>query len=93
MKFDVKKTENCFADAKTYEYRLPINGRGFIAFLEGWEVTENHKYRRPLFSAGKDGVNAKGILEAHTIRVNYPENRWESEKAAFENWLSSLVTD
>ena len=90
MNFSVKKTENCFADAQTYEYRLPINGRSFASFLEGWEVKEIHKYRRPLFIADKDGINVKGILEAYVIRASYPENRWEAEKASFENWLSSL---
>ena len=89
MLFDVKKAENCFAGSQSYEYRLQIEGRSFSALLGGWEVQEHHKYRRPLFTADRDGVNVKGILKAYVIKASFPEDRWESEKADFENWLTS----
>ncbi|MCL2227061.1 MAG: hypothetical protein FWB97_05475 [Oscillospiraceae bacterium] len=89
MQFEVTKTENCFADSQSYEYRLTIEGHSFIALLEGWEIKEHHKYRRPLFTADRNGVNVKGLLKAATIKVSYPSDRWESEKASFESWLSN----
>ena len=89
MRYEVKKTENCFVDSQTYEYKLPLDGQSFAALLSGWEVRENHKYRRPLFTADKDGVNIKGVLKAGVIKVSFPENGWEAEKADFESWLSS----
>ena len=90
MRYDVAKVENCFADSQTYEYRLPLDGQGFCALLSGWEVKENHKFRRPLFSADRDGVNIKGILKANTIKVSFPDSKWEGEKSDFEAWISSV---
>jgi len=88
MQIDVKKAENCFADAQSYEYRLPVDGQGFSAMLDdGWEIKEHNKYRRPLFTADKDGVNIKGILKANIIKVSYPSERWEPLKENFERWL------
>jgi len=91
MQFEVAKTENCFAHSQSYEYRLPIDGQSFSALLEGWEIKEYHKYRRPLFTADRGGMNIKGILKATTIKVSFPEERWESEKADFERWLSDCL--
>ena len=51
MKYAWKKVENCFASARTYEYELPVTGQELCRFLEGWDVKENHKFRRPIFSA------------------------------------------
>jgi len=90
MQFDVVKVENCFAESRSFEYRLPIDGQGFSALLVGWEVKENHKFRRPLFTADKDGVNVKGILKANVIKVSFPENRWDTEKTVFEHWLETI---
>jgi len=92
MLFEVKKVDNCFADSRSYEYRLPLDGQSFSALLAGWEVSENHKYRRPLFTADRDGVNIKGILKAHIIKVSFPEQSWEEEKAGFDRWLASLAS-
>jgi len=90
MRFEVKKVDNCFVDSRSYEYRLPIDGQSFSALLDEWEVKENHKYRRPLFSADRAGVNVKGILKANVVKASFPECRWETEKASFERWLESL---
>ena len=89
MRFEVMKTENCFADSQTYEYRLPIDGQSFAALLTDWDVKENHAFRRPLFTADKNGVNIKGILRADIVKASFPEARWEAEKEAFEAWLGS----
>jgi len=90
MLFEVKKVDNCFVDSRSYEYRLPIDGQSFSALLKGWEVSENHKYRRPMFTADKGGVNVKGILKANVVKASFPESRWEAEKTDFELWLKNL---
>ena len=90
MQYEVVKVDNCFAESQTYEYRLPVDGQAFCARLTGWEVKENHKFRRPLFSADRDGINIKGILRANTVKVSFPDGSWEAGKADFESWLGSL---
>lgn len=87
MEFRSKKVENCFAQARTFEYELPITGQELVWMLEGFTVTENHKFRRPVFSAKRDGVEIKGILSASIIKVNYTEKGWEKEKVLMEQWL------
>lgn len=92
MKFACKKVENCFAEARTYEYELPITGEELCKYLEGWEIKENHKFRRPVFSAKKGQLEIKGILKAHVVKVNYTADHWEQEKEAIESWLENVVT-
>lgn len=87
MKFRCKKTENCFAGAKTYEYELPVTGQELASRLDGWDVKENHRFRRPVFSARKGELEIKGILAARVVKVNYTEENWEKEKEALERWL------
>ncbi|WMJ84014.1 hypothetical protein ACS3UN_13105 [Oscillospiraceae bacterium LTW-04] len=90
MIFDSSKTEDCFSDSQTYEYRLPVTAQTFVTLLAGWNVTENHRYRRPMFSADKNGVNIKGVLSGNVIKVSFPYCEWEAEKADFEGWLGGL---
>ena len=90
MEFTVKKAANCFAEAQTYEYRLPVTGERLARLLPGeFAVRENHKFRRPVFSAVRpDGLEVKGILAGQVVKVNYHRQGWEAEKAAFEGWLT-----
>ena len=90
MLFECAKAENCFAESRTYEYRLPVTAGGFMALLDGWDVKENRKYRRPIFTASRNGVNIRCVLTGRVIRVSFPDSRWENEKAQFEYWLESL---
>ena len=60
MKYRWMKTENCFSGARTFEYEFPMAGEEFLSFLEGWEVRVNRKFRRPVFSATRDGLEMKG---------------------------------
>jgi len=92
MRFEVKKVENCFADSLSFEYRTSLDGQSLSSMLRGWEVKENHKFRRPMFTADKGGVNIKGILKANIVKVSFPEGRWEAEKEDFERWLESIDT-
>ena len=93
MKFRCKKTENCFAGARTYEYELPVTGEELLSLLDGWERRENHKFRRPVFSAKRGGLEIKGILAAHIVKVNYTEAGWENEKEELERWLEEVETE
>jgi hypothetical protein len=87
MNFECKKTEDCFANSRTYEYRLPITAQEFSVLLKDWSVRVNSKLRRPVFVAERDGLNVKGILLGNTIRASFPQERWETEKASFEHFL------
>lgn len=89
MKFEVKKVDNCFSDAQSYEYKIPITGAEIIKLMTDWEITENHKYRRPMFIGERDGSHTKGILKANVFRVSFRNDRWEQEKAEFEQWLET----
>lgn len=91
MKFRCKKTENCFAGAQTYEYELPITGQELTALLGGWEITENHRFRRPVFSARREGLEIKGILAARVVKVNYTRENWEEEKRGLEQWMEEIT--
>ena len=90
MNYVCKKVENCFAAARTYEYELPVTGKELLAFLEGWEIRENHRCRRPVFSARRGILEVKGILAAHVVKINYPADDWEREKEKMETWLRQL---
>ena len=91
MTFTCKKAENCFAEARTYEYELPITGEELCRFLTDWEIKENHRFRRPVFSAKKEKLEIKGILKAYIIKINYTAENWTKEKEEMEQWLKHVV--
>ncbi len=93
MNFQCKKVENCFAEARTYEYAIPITGKELLAFLDGWEIRENHRFRRPVFSAKQGVLEIKGILAACVVKINYSAGGWEQEKEKMEQWLNQLVIE
>lgn len=90
MNYRWKKVENCFAEARTYEYEIPITGAELLAYLEDWEIRENHKFRRPVFSAKQGALEIKGILAAHVVKINYTADHWEEEKEKLEQWLEQI---
>ncbi|MFR5336141.1 MAG: radical SAM protein [Blautia producta] len=90
MEFKCKKVENCFAEARTYEYELPVTGKELAFLLEGFIVKENHKFRRPVFSARKGQVEIKGLLSSNIVKINYTAEGWEEEKQQMEKWLQEL---
>lgn len=92
MNYRCKKTEDCFAAARTYEYELPVTGAELLTYLgpDGWELRENHKFRRPMFSAKKNGLEIKGILAARIVKVNYTAEGWETEKEQMEAWMKCI---
>ncbi|MDO4566548.1 MAG: hypothetical protein Q4B42_04385 [Oscillospiraceae bacterium] len=88
MKCECKKTENCFADSQSYEYRLPLSIEELSALLpEDWSQRRNLKLRRPVLIAERGGVQLKGVLESCIIKASFPEADWCAEKARFEAWL------
>jgi hypothetical protein len=89
MQFQCQKTENCFTHSQTYEYRLPLTVEAFANHLGSWEIFINRRYRRPMLTANRQGVNIKGILNRQIIKVSFPEAIWEEEKASFDQWLSA----
>ena len=90
MNFEVKKTENCFADSQTYEYRLPMTSQEFLSLLDGsWQTRCNLKLRRPVFLAEREGIRIKGILAADLIRVSFPDQDWQNLKHQFEQELTN----
>jgi len=80
MHFEYKKKENCLAYSQIYEYKLTITVREFKTHLNGWTVEENHRYRRPMMTAIKRGVQIKGILDKYVITVSFPEDTYVEEK-------------
>lgn len=93
MTYEVKKVDNCFSDAQSYEYKVPIICAELVKRMTDWEITENHKYRRPMFVGERDGSHSKGILKANVFRVSFRNDRWEQEKKEFELWLEQQPTD
>ena len=63
MEFRNKKVENCFAQARTYEYEIPVTGRELLLLLEGFQVRENHRFRRPVFQQKKVRWSSKAFWE------------------------------
>ena len=87
MEFRCKKTENCFAGARTYEYELPVTGKELTRLLADWDIRENHRFRWPVLSARREGMEIKGTLAARVVNVNFTEENWEAEKQARERRL------
>jgi hypothetical protein len=94
MRFDVKKRENCFADAENYEYRVAVSGERLSRLLrdgQGAEVRVNERLRRPVFIAVlPNGVRVKGELATNVIRVGYAPDAALEQKAALEAWLGAV---
>ena len=91
MTFTCKKTENCFSDSQTYEYKLPVTMEQFRTLLdESWSQRCNQKLRRPVFLAEKGNVRLKGVLAGTNLRVSYLDSVWQQEKQTFESWLEGI---
>ena len=91
MNYEVTRIENCFADSRSYEYVLPIDGKAMLTNLPGWEIRLNEKLRRPVGIAENGGVIIKFILAGNRFRVSFPEGAWEAEKQKFELFLEKLT--
>jgi len=93
MKFEVKKAENCFSDAENYEYRIEVVGSDLMESLKPQteHLRVNDKLRRPTFTAAlNNGVQLKGLMGKNVIKVGYVITQATEQKAAFEQWLTSL---
>lgn len=94
-----RKIENCFADSRTYEYRLPMTVSEFSRLLSeeegdawtaGWKMRCNQKIRRPVFLAEKGRLQMKGILAGDLLRIGFPEEGWEQAKEEWEAFAEKL---
>ena len=93
MDFQVKKAENCFADAENYEYLCEITGAQIYELLQTQAISTriNEKIRRPTFFAElPSGVRIKGLLAKNIIKVGYSPNQVGEQKTHFELWLSEI---
>jgi hypothetical protein len=93
MRFERKKAEDCFSDSESYEYRVAMTGKEFVAALEGVgaQVRVNEKLRRPTFVAKlDDGVRLKGILSANVVKAGFDPETHEEQQARFERWMEGL---
>ena len=79
MRFECKKTDNCFAASETWEYRLPETAETFAARLGDWQVKENRNYRRPMLL---DGIEKYGSINqaTHAMGMAYSK-AWRIIKA------------
>lgn len=89
MEFKIKKVNNCFKDAETYEYSIGCNSCELLSVFENMgRLNVNSRLRRPVFTLDMDsGVNIKGILAEPVLRASFRDTR---QKAEFETWLSGL---
>jgi hypothetical protein len=95
MYFEVKKADNCFADAENYEYRIAFDGEELLALLStsdaAIETKVNTRLRRPTFYALlREGQRVKGLMDKNVIKVGYVPERAAEQKACFESWLGGL---
>lgn len=91
MTFECQKTENCFADSQTYEYRIPITAEAFMHYLSSdWDIRCNHRLRRPVFLAERNQIHIKAILAGTVLRISFPDQALENEKNNFEKWMETL---
>ncbi|MGI6498494.1 MAG: hypothetical protein ACOX0U_06705 [Oscillospiraceae bacterium] len=93
--FEAQKTDNCFADAKTWEYRISCRNEQLLHQLEKLgQVSYKMNLRRPIFKLSTDdGVRIKGNLAGSLLRVSFPTERWEAAKEAFEQTLSAFTAE
>lgn len=91
MKYEVKKTENCFSDTQTYEYRFPIDNQELLQYLKLFSIKKYETLRRPTFLAtDAGGIQIKGILKDNICKVSFPDVTWEVSKIEFEGFIESL---
>jgi hypothetical protein len=93
MRFEVKKAENCFADAENYEYRVAAEGAETARALEelGALLRYNDAARRPTFLALlQDGTRIRGLLHKDVIKAGFPPQNADEARQRFETWLSAL---
>jgi len=91
VEFEVKKTENCFSDSQTYEYRFPIGNQELLRFMKHYSIRKYETLRRPTFLATDlGGIQIKGILKDNICKVSFPDAAWEVSKMEFEGFIDSL---
>lgn len=91
-----EKIDNCFANARTYRYHLPAAVDEAFAQRMGslGSLFIKKNLRRPFFRIETEsGVQIKGILGDRSVKVSFPEQRWEEEKVIWERQITKLIEE
>ncbi|MDD4510341.1 MAG: hypothetical protein PHY23_05515 [Oscillospiraceae bacterium] len=93
--FQVKKAENCFVDAQTWEYQISCRNEQLLHQLgQLGELSCKMNLRRPIFMlCMNDGVRVKGTLTGSLMRASFPTEQWKTAKETFEQTLSALTVE
>lgn len=86
-----EKTENCFADAKTYRYWLDETiQEETVEYLGVFgEVFVKRNLRRPFFRITmKSGSEIRGMFGDDSVKVSYRGDNWEEEKRWLEEQMN-----
>lgn len=95
-KINCEKVDNCFANARTYRYYLPSpSGEELVECLgKLGSLFVKKNLRRPFFRVETDRcVQIKGIFGDKSMKVSFPEENWEEEKARWEQQLEKLLEE
>lgn len=91
-----EKVDNCFADAKTYRYYLPVAVDEKIAERIGClgSLFVKKNLRRPFFRIETEqGVQIKGIFGDASVKVSFPEHIWEEAKSRWEMQITEILEE
>lgn len=93
-KWTCTKVENCFANAKTYEYRLafPVTEEWLSKAAESGTLRVKKNFRRPCYFLDfENGTQMKGNLNENRMKVSYPESDFELQKEKLEQQLKEWI--
>lgn len=91
-----EKVDNCFANARTYRYWMPFAlDEEKVDFLgQMGELFVKKNLRRPFFRIETDrGVQMKGIFGDKSMKVSFPEERWEEEQKLWEQQMENILEE
>lgn len=73
MQFKCKKTNNCFPDAETYEYKTDYTNEYLRKYFEGMgNYSVNYKFKKPIFFLDlHDKTNVKGVMNDSFFKASF----------------------
>lgn len=91
--FTCEKAENCFANAQTYSYTLPVrlDEKILFKFEEKGELTLKKNFRRPFFFWVYNQIQVKGIIHDDRMKVSYPDGVVDELKTEFEVLIEEIL--
>lgn len=91
-----EKVDNCFANARTYRYHLPVRvDEEFVEKMGSLgSLFIKRNLRRPFFRIKTEkGVEVKGIFGDASVKVSFPEDIWEEGKRIWERQIAELTEE